>query len=401
MGTPASASTDRPDQVDVLALIDHFVLGGAETLLARFALAAPRAGIRLSLACLREWDGNPAAAPLREAGIEPVNLNLIGRPGPSALRTVRRHIASVRPQVLHTHLGTSDMLGVFAARSLRIPAVSTIHTTKWAPGLDLAVGRVVYRCFDRVITVSDSARQEYLRRHIGRPERVVTIHNGIDVSSEPGTGAAVRRELGIAPDDFVITMVSALRPEKGHDVAIDAVRSLRSRLPNLRLLIAGQGDLRAEISARAADLGETVVLAGLRPDVMNLMDASDLCLQTSRREAFPTTIIEAMAAGVPVVATATGGIPEIISDRRLGVLIPAPPRAETAARAIASLIEQPGLRRDIAAAGRESYSRHFTAGPWLDRTRALYDQVLATRSTRAFARSMTPTGRHPHAQVQR
>ena len=111
----------NPGDVSVLALIDHFVMGGAESQLTRFALAAAGSGIRLSIACLEERDGNPAAAPLVEHGIAPVNLNLTGRHGLRSIQAVRGHIAAVGPQIVHTHLGTSDMLGGLAARSLESP----------------------------------------------------------------------------------------------------------------------------------------------------------------------------------------------------------------------------------------------------------------------------------------
>jgi glycosyltransferase involved in cell wall biosynthesis len=381
-GSPGPSRIDRPDQVHVLALIDHFVLGGAETMLSRFVLAAPRAEIQVSVACLREWEGNPAAAPLRAAGIEPVNLDRPGRPGVSALWAVRSHIEAIAPQIVHTHLGTSDLLGCLAARSLRISAISTIHTTGWHQRRDIAMRKIVSRCADRVIAVSESARQEYLRLRLGPPAQVVTIHNGIDVTPVPGAGIEVRRELGIGPDDFVVAMISALRPEKAHDVAIDAVRMLGGRFPHLRLLIAGQGALHEAITALAADLGDRVVMAGLRLDVMRVLDAADLCLQPSRRDAFPTTIIEAMAASVPVVATSVGGIPEIIDDPRRGVLIDPPPTAAAVACAIASLIEQPERRRTLARAARDVYARRFTADPWVRQTRALYDQVLSERASR-------------------
>jgi glycosyltransferase involved in cell wall biosynthesis len=379
MSARTSSRTSQPDQVDVLALIDHFVLGGAETLLSRFALAAPSAGIRLTVVCLAELDGNPAAAPLEEAGNAPINLELEGRPGFHALRTVRAQIASVRPQIVHTHLGTSDLLGSLAARSLGVPAISTIHTTLWHRRREVLGRKLVRACVTRVIAVSESARDEYLARGLGRAHQVVTIHNGIDVTAAAGEGAAVRRELGIAPDDLVVAMVSALRPEKAHDVAIAAVRILRPRFPNLRLLIVGQGDLRDQISRDARDLGQTVVLAGLRPDVMRVLDAADLCLHPSRRDAFPSTIIEAMAARVPVIATATGGIPEILTSRELGTLIPAPPEPGPLSDALEDLLSRPERRYAIAAAARACYERRFTAGPWVRRTRALYDEVIAER----------------------
>jgi glycosyltransferase involved in cell wall biosynthesis len=371
-----ASSPDNPGDVAVLALIDHFVMGGAESQLTRFALALAGSGIRLSIACLEERDGNPAAAPLLEHGVTPVNLNLTGRHGPRSVQAVRKHIAAVAPQIVHTHLGTSDMLGGLAARSLGVPAISTIHAASWGAGTN-AKRRLVRACATRIIAVSDSARREYLKRGWARENQIVTVHNGIDTEAAPGEGAAVRRELGLAPDDLVVAMVSALRPEKGHEIALEVVRSLRDRYPRLRLLIVGRGALANQIAAQAADLGDAVVMAGMRHDVMRVFDAADLCLQPSHSDAFPTTLIEAMAASVPVLATNVDGIPEIITDGETGVLVPAPPRAQTFADALTALLDDPERRRRLATAGRLDYEQRLTTRPWVAGTRAVYDSVLA------------------------
>ncbi len=374
------------DQVDVLALIDHFVLGGAETLLARFAPAAGEAGINLQIACLEDRRGNPAAEPLVELGMPPINLNLTGPPRLRALRSVRGHIAAVRPQIVHTHLGTSDVLGGIAARSLGIPVVCTIHSSQWeASGVALR-RKLVKHCASRIIAVSESARREYLKRGFATERQIVTIHNGVDFVAAPGSGAEVRRELGLAGDDLVVGMVSALRPEKGHDIALGAVRELRTRFPNLRLLIAGQGDLYDDLVERATELDGVVVVAGLRHDLTRVFDACDVCLQPSRADAFPTSIIEAMAASVPVIATAVGGIPEMISDGRTGVLLAPPPQVDALATALAELLADPERRRRLAQAARQVYLDRFTAGPWVRSTRALYDAVLAESGQRRAPR---------------
>jgi hypothetical protein len=126
---------ERPDctmktALNVLAVIDHLALGGAEVMLGRFAAAAPEAGIRLSVTCITERDGNPAAELLRAVGIEPVVLSFnhlrLGE-----LRELKRHIAEVQPDIVHTHLGSSDFLGGLAAHALGVPAVSTIHAMAW------------------------------------------------------------------------------------------------------------------------------------------------------------------------------------------------------------------------------------------------------------------------------
>jgi glycosyltransferase involved in cell wall biosynthesis len=377
--TPSGAQ-DRP--LDVLALIDHFVLGGAETLLARFAAAADQAQIDLQVACLADLNGNPAAAPLVAAGRPPVNLELPGRPSLHALRVVRRHMDACQPALVHTHLGDADLLGGLAARSLGIPVVATIHAMRWQTR-DAWRRRLVSLCADRIIAVSDSARAEYLRLGWAREEQVVTIPNGSDLVTAAGEGAAVRRELGLAPDDLVVAMVSALRPEKGHDVALAAVGALRERFPNLRLLIVGAGDLEGELSAAAQASAGTVVMAGLRSDVMRVLDAADVLLHPSRADAYPTTLLEAMAASVPVLASAVGGIPEIVTAGETGVLVSAPPQAAEVARALAALLADGEQRARLARAGRAQYEREFTALPWVTRTRALYDVVLHERASRA------------------
>jgi glycosyltransferase involved in cell wall biosynthesis len=389
-----TVSVDRAAlaELDVLAVIDHLALGGAEMLLGQFAAAAPRAGIRLRVAYLEDSDGSPSAEPLRALGIEPVDLEVSGRPGGRHLHAMRSHIREVRPDLVHTHLGTADLVGGLAARSLGVPAVSTIHAVvRREPGTGaakqaaFALGRRT--CAARVITVSESARRAYLKQSWGMGRRVVCIHNGIDVTAAPGSGARVRRELGVGADDLLVGMVSALRPEKGHDIAIEAISMLRKRFPRLRLLIAGQGRYGAELARLAAPLGDGVLLTGRRTDVMCVFDALDVCLHPSRTDALPTTLIEALAASTPVLASAVGGIPEIIDDGRTGVLVPAPPSAATLAPALAGLLEDPARRRALAAAGRTAYEQRFTAGPWVQRTRALYDEVLAESHTPQARRS--------------
>lgn len=356
-------------------------------LLGQFAAAAPRANIRLHVAHFEYGDGSPAAEPLRAVGVEPFNLNVSGRPGARHMRAMRSHIRALRPDIVHTHLGTADLIGGLAARSLGTPAVSTIHwITQRGTGSQRAKDAIFTlgrRCCDaRVIAVSDSARRAYLEQSWGMGERVVRIYNGVDIEARPGSGAAVRRELGIAADDLLVGMVSALRPEKGHDVAIEAVQRLRERFPHLRLLIVGAGPLADELARLSAPLGDRVVIAGRRTDVASVLDAVDVCLHPSRLDAFPTTLIEALATSAPVLATSVGGIPEIIDDGRTGVLIAGPPTAGAVADALGGLLADPARRSALAVAGRQAYEERFTAEPWVRNTRALYDEVLAQAGAR-------------------
>jgi glycosyltransferase involved in cell wall biosynthesis len=369
--------------VHVLALIDHLPFGGAQILLSQFAAAASKEAVRLSVACLEDLEGNPAAAPLEELGITPTNLDLPGRPNLSMLMKVRRHIAAMRPDIVQTHLGAADLVGALAARSLSIPAISTLHSSTWDHSAKTSAQRMVIKyCTARIIAVSDSASRAYARRSWARKGQLVTIHNGIDVTALPGSGREVRRELGLRDDDLVVGMLSSLRPVKAHDVAIAAVRVLREEFPALRLLIVGQGMLEARLAGLAQELGDTVVMAGPRGDVMRCLDACDVFLHPSHAEAFPTSVIEAMAASVPVLATAVGGVPEIVVSGDSGLLVPPPPSPATIAASLAALLRDPLTRTALATNGRRAYEQRFTAGPWARKSRALYDEVLTEARAR-------------------
>ncbi len=381
-GSGSRSSPSAPLRVH--ALISSLTWGGAEMLLADFARGARHAGIELSVGYLQDYDGSPAAGRLRAAGVEPELVPITGLLNPADLLRVRRHLAEVRPDIVHTHLGNADLMGGVAARSLGIPVISTIHVMEWGTGLrervkarlmDLA-RRV---CAQSVVTVSDRAGQALLEAGYGRGSGLVTVHNGVDAHAVPGAGRAVRLELGLAPGQFVVTMVSVLREGKGHEVAFDAVRALREDHPELRLLVVGDGPAAEHVRERARGLEEEVVFAGHRDDVMRVLDASDILLHPSRVDAFPTALLEAMAASVPVVATDVGGIPEIVDDERTGLLLEAPPDSGSIARVLDELAGDPERRRDLGWAGRVRFEAEFAAERWAARMRALYESALVGR----------------------
>jgi glycosyltransferase involved in cell wall biosynthesis len=373
---------DRPLRVH--ALIDSLTWGGAETLLADFAAGAPAAGIELTVGYLQDFDGSPSAAALRARGIEPELVGVRKLLDAESMWKVGRHIARIRPDVLHTHLGAADVQGTLAARSLRIPSVSTIHLV--APATAAAARREAARQrlmatarrhgSRRVIAVSEAARTAYLHAGLDDDRHVTTVHNGISIRTPAVARSVTRSRLGIAPDAPVVAMASVLRAGKGHDVAFEAMRRLLPRFPDLQLVVAGDGPLRAEVERQAADLGPAVRFLGFRRDVMDLLAASDALLLPSRMDAFPTNLLEAAAVGVPAVATAVGGIPEIIEDGTTGLLIPDPPTAGAIADALGRLLGDADLRRTMGEAGRRRFSAHFTAERWALRCRAVYDEVL-------------------------
>jgi glycosyltransferase involved in cell wall biosynthesis len=329
-----------PSELNVLVLIDSLTAGGAELLLTDFAVGAPGAGVRASVAYLGERDGSPAGARLREHGIEPVCLDLAGLLHPPSFMRVRRHLREVRPDLVHTHLAYADAVGGLAARSLGIPTVSTVHVMEWRAD-DLRdrvrnrlIATVRRRCAAAVVAVSEASRQAVLNAGWERPERVVTIWNGVVATPLPGSGAAVREALGIAPGEPVVAQVAVLREGKGHEAAAAAIERLRPRFPGLRLLVVGDGPAREQVARAMEPLGDSVRLLGHRDDVMAVLDAADVVVHPSTIDAFPTAL----------------------------------------------LLADQALRALWGSAGRERFEREFTAESWAARTRRLYDRVLLGRS---------------------
>jgi len=369
--------------VRVQAMIDGLGAGGAELLLAEFAASAGEVGIDLSVTYLHDRDRNPVARErLRRLGIDPVLVPVTKLLNPADVRRVRRHLARVSPDIVHSHLDASDFVGGLASRTLGIPAVSTLHAMEWrgASQRDRMRARLIgwgrRRFAARVIAVSEAARARYIADGWDRAERVTTIYNGISGRPEPGAGPDGRRRLGLAPEHLVVGMLSTLRPEKGHDTALAAVGTLRSELPHLRLVILGDGPERPRIERLAQPLGEAVVMAGHQEDVMATLDAVDVLLHPSLHEAFPTALLEAMAASVPVVATRVGGIPEIVEHETTGLLVDAPPDPGAVAAALRRLAGDEPVRRQMGSAGQARFARDFTAAAWARRMRALYDELL-------------------------
>jgi glycosyltransferase involved in cell wall biosynthesis len=389
---------DTPLRVRVV--IDSLTWGGAEALLADLAAGAPSAGIELSVDYLADRDGSPAARALRELGIEPQLVPATGMLDLRAALALKRHLAQSRPELVHTHLHYADVLGLSAARMLRLPAVSTVHLIAGAPtGHDVSAGLrgaakarlpalARRHVAARVLAVSDAAREAYLGARLDVAAHVSTVHNGIARSADRAAGERVRAELGIERDALVLSTVTVLRRGKGHEVLFEAAAELLARFPKMRLLVLGDGPERERIEALARPFGGVAIMPGHRSDVMAVLAASDVLVHPTTVDAFPTAMLEAAAAAVPVVATRVGGIPEIVQDGRTGLLVDPPPRARQLVSALATLLENAELRAAIGERAQERFRNHFTAELWARRLRLVYDEVLADGHARSGERAL-------------
>lgn len=356
--------------------------GGAEQVLLELATAAPAVGLELSVLSLMPTEGRLYPPRLRALGIPVASLGLPSRWDPSALPRGLVALRTLGPQVVHTHLKHADLVGAYAARRLGVPLVSSLHLVEDIPGRigwakRWAAAQARLRRADLTVAVSDALRDWYLRTFRADPTRVVTIRNG--VAGVPPLSEDARLELrarlGVPAGSVLATMVGVMRPGKGHADMVTAAR----RLPrHVHVLLVGDGELRPELEEAARSLpAGRLGFAGYRNDVPALLAASDLVVHPSHFDALPTALIQALAAGRPVVAAAVGGIPEIVTPGT-GALV-APGDTDALAAAVSRLAGDSQARRTMGEAARLRFEEEFEVTRWAGRLRSAYDGVLAGR----------------------
>jgi len=372
------------NRLRVCHLIHSLGPGGAEHVLVDLAEVAALANIDLSVVSLMPF---PAAdghvGELRDRGAAVSSVDLTSRWDPRAFERARRVVESHEPGVLHTHLKHADLVGALAARRLGIPMVSTLHliedtATPVGRGKRWLGAQERLRAADVTIAVSDALRRWYLESFAAEPTRVVTLRNGVVAHAvPPGARPAVRSELGIGASATVVTNLAMMRPGKGHEHLLEAVRLMDPAL-DVVVVLAGDGPERAQLEARARGIdptGRRIVFAGFRSDVSALLSASDLVVHPTMFDALPTALIHAQAAGLPSVASDVGGVPEIVTPAT-GVLV-APGRPDEIARALRELVCAPRIRTEMGIAARARFDSEFSAPIWVRRLRDIYDGIVA------------------------
>jgi glycosyltransferase involved in cell wall biosynthesis/SAM-dependent methyltransferase len=339
-------------------------------------------------------ESGPLVDNLRERGVDTLvwDMGRLGSAGPIFhLRTLLRER---RITILQTHGARSNFYGRLAGRLAGTPVIiSTVHNLLY----DYPVGRLrkaVYLALDRVtvplahciLCVAGSHRLELISRHHLPPAKAVAIPNSVDLGrfGQMESGGQVRKELGIPGDAPVIGVVGRLTHQKGHCFLLHALPMLARRYPALRCLVVGDGELREELTGLAARLGvlDRCLFLGVRRDIPAVLSALDVLVVPSLSEGMPYVVLEGMASGKPVVATAVNGIPEVVEDRVTGRLVPRQDSGALA-EAIGELIADPQSAEAMGRAARRRVEERFSSGQWIARMEALYDD-LASRARPSF-----------------
>lgn len=364
----------------VLLIDDLFEWTGTEVHLIRLLKRLDPARIRPVVAVVGRADLAPR---FREEGVavEPLEIHRVFAPsGPLGVARICRLMRRERAGLLVTYHTAADLLGPLAALLARRPALSCRRDEGFTKKqIHVRVQRPLNHLLAGMISVSHAVVSAVERSEGFPPSRNQVIWNGEDLERFSPGPSDLRDELGIAPKTCVVTSVGLLSPVKDHPTQIEAFSRVAGRHPDTVLLLAGDGPDRQALEARAAPLGDRVRFLGHRKDVPALLRASDVYLQTSLTEGFSNAILQAMGVGLPVVVTAVGGNPELVTEDT-GVLVPARDVGATA-RALEALVADAGRRRGMGEKARARTLEHFTL------------EVMARRYVDAFDRAMD--GRFP------
>lgn len=380
----------RPPRV--LHVITRLVVGGAQenTLLTVRELQAR--GYEVELAA------GPETGP---EGALPVPEGIVFHAIPTLVREIRP-LADLRAlwdlyrlmrrgyDVVHTHTSKAGVLGRVAARLARVPLL--VHTPhghvyhgyggKLRSRLFVWVERVLGRWTDVLVALTESERREHLAEKVGRAEQWCVIPSGVEIERYRKPTALRRSDLGVPDRSFVVGCVARLVPVKGIEDAITATAQLVDRTPPVHLVLVGDGPQRAACQKLAGQLGlqERVHFLGLRRDVPDLLPLFDLLVLPSRNEGMGRVLVEAQAAGVPVVATRVGGVPDLVSEGETGRLVPPGDPAALAA-AIRSLAGDRATVARMRNAARARVAESLSAEAMVASLEAVYRSRLSRAPT--------------------
>jgi glycosyltransferase involved in cell wall biosynthesis len=383
----------------VLHIITRMIVGGAqESVLlncdlvdrGRYAseiLTGPQTGAEGSLMDEARTRGIPLH-------VEPMLVReLHALKDPVAMARLIRFLRRDRFDIVHTHTAKAATLGRIAARVAGVPVV--VHTVHgwvftaehpaWQSRIYLEIERLLAPLCDALVVVAENDLEEGLSLGVGRPDQYVLIRSGIELGAyrDPSLlRSEARQRLGLPEDAFVVGSIGRLSPPKCPEVAVAAFAQVAVQLPSAHLVIVGDGWQRAGVEVEIGRLGlaSRVHMLGLRMDVPQLLRAFDVFLLTSSHEGLPRTIPQAMAAGLPVVATRVGGVPNAVVEGETGWLT-SPGDAGAMAERVLALARDPEAARSMGDAGRARVDE-FSADRMARQLEQLYDRLVRDRLPR-------------------
>lgn len=378
--------TTTAKRLRVLLLVDYLrgPGGGAEVFVVGLATNLPRDRFEICVCATRAVSPGPLAELLDAGAVPYVALGRRSRWDLLRMRRLARLLNTGEFDIVHAHKFGSNVWGTLFGRACGVPVVIA-HEHTWSykgqPLRKWIDGRVVGKLATRLVAVSDADAGRMVVEEKVSPEKIVVMPTGY-VTRPQTTDTDLRSELGLAPGTPLIGTAVVFRPQKALDVLLEAHARLLKAMPTAHLVIAGDGPTRADLErqTRELSLDRHVHFLGERDDVDAILRCFDVAVLSSDFEGKPLFVLECMANRTPIVATAVGGLPEMILDGKTGVLVP--PRDPAAlATAIAGLLDDPERRAALARAAAETLS-DFTIEAVAQRFADLYETLTAEAGSR-------------------
>jgi glycosyltransferase involved in cell wall biosynthesis len=385
----------------VIHPITRLILGGAQQNTMETCAGLDRSRFTPEIVCGPETGSEgELITEVRRRGI-PLHImpGIVRRPHPpkdmQAYRALSAYFKERRPQIVHTHSSKTGILGRWAARRARVPViVHTVHGWGHHPRQNVFIRRLYIllerlsaRITDRLIVVSRLNADKGLRDAIGAADQYVTIHSSINLDEFAPGGVdtdELRRSLGLEPGRLVVGTVGRLSPQKNPLDFVRVAAEVRARMPDVQFVFVGDGPLRARTEALIRELGleRSVVLAGLRRDVAQLLQCMDIFIMTSLWEGLPRVIPQAMAVGLPVVANRVDGVAEVIREGANGFGV-APGDISSLAERIIWLAHDEKRRQSMGMAGQTIARAEFSLTKMVAMVEALYSELLTAKGVPA------------------
>jgi glycosyltransferase involved in cell wall biosynthesis len=370
-------------RVRVVYLAHAFMVGGAEEMVLNLVRGLPER-FEPVVCCIHE--AGPIGEEIRKTG---TRIDVLGlEPGlrrPFDVGRIRSYLGHARPHIVHTFLLTASLYGRLAAILARIPIVigTEVNIYENKRRHHAIAERLLMAGTDRVIVSAASVRDFYIAQVHADPAKVDVIYNAVDFAQADATSSRdeMRAALGVPADARVAGVIARLTEQKGHRFLFDALATTPA-LAHVHVLLVGGGDLRNELvrQARSLGLSERVHFLGPRRDLGNLLRAMDVFVLPSLWEGLPLSLVLAMGAGVPVLATAVAGVPEVVEDGRTGLLVP-PGNSAALGAALARVLSDGPLRNRMASEAKAFVLPRFGVDKYVASVSGLYDTLVAENAS--------------------